>query len=51
MIAFASAIDPWFRRVAAIGHGKFTHMSMYQANIVVADMERSLRHQRRFMEA
>jgi glutathione S-transferase len=31
VIAFASAIDPWFRRVAAIGHGKFTQMTPDQA--------------------
>jgi hypothetical protein len=31
LIAFASVIDPWFKRVAAIGHGKFSEMTPDQA--------------------
>ena len=31
LIAFASAIDPWFKRVAAIGHGDFSEMTPDQA--------------------
>ncbi|HMM88781.1 glutathione S-transferase family protein [Bradyrhizobium sp.] len=31
LIAFAGAIDPWYRRVAAIGHGNFSELSPDQA--------------------
>jgi glutathione S-transferase len=31
LIAFASVIDPWFKRVAAIGHGDFSEMTPDQA--------------------
>jgi glutathione S-transferase len=31
VIAFAGVIDPWFERVAAIGHGTFSEMSPDQA--------------------
>jgi len=31
LIGFSSAIDPWYRRVAAIGHGKFSDMTPEQA--------------------
>jgi glutathione S-transferase len=30
-ISFATVIDPWYRRVAAIGHGKFSEMTPDQA--------------------
>jgi glutathione S-transferase len=31
LIAFASVIDPWFKRVSAIGHGDFSEMTPEQA--------------------
>ena len=31
LIAFASVIDPWFKRVAAIGHGDFSEITPDQA--------------------
>ena len=31
LVAFASVIDPWYKRVAAIGHGKFSEMTPDQA--------------------
>jgi len=31
LIAFAPVIDPWYKRVAAIGHGKFSEMTPDQA--------------------
>ena len=31
LIAFASVIDPWYKRVAAIGHGNFSEMTPDQA--------------------
>ena len=31
LIAFAEVIDPWYKRVAAIGHGKFSEMTPDQA--------------------
>ena len=31
LIAFANVIDPWYNRVAAIGHGKFSEMTPEQA--------------------
>lgn len=31
LIAFAGVIDPWYKRVAAIGHGTFSEMSPDQA--------------------
>lgn len=31
LIAFASVIDPWYKRVASIGHGKFFEMTADQA--------------------
>ena len=31
LIAFGSLIDPWYNRVAAIGHGKFSEMTPDQA--------------------
>lgn len=34
LIAFASLIDPWFRRVAEIGHGNFSEMTPDQAIVV-----------------
>jgi glutathione S-transferase len=31
LIAFANVIDPWYERVAAVGHGKFVEMTPDQA--------------------
>jgi hypothetical protein len=31
LIAFGNVIDPWYSRVAAIGHGKFSEMTPDQA--------------------
>jgi glutathione S-transferase len=31
LISFATVIDPWYKRVAAIGHGKFSEMTPDQA--------------------
>lgn len=31
LIAFASVIDPWYKRVAGVGHGKFSEMTPEQA--------------------
>ena len=31
LIAFANVIDPWYKRVAAIGHGNFSEMTPEQA--------------------
>jgi glutathione S-transferase len=31
LISFATVIDPWYRRVAAIGHGKFSEMTPDEA--------------------
>ena len=42
VIAFAGVIDPWYKRVAAIGHGKFSDMTPDQA-IEVAQGERAER--------
>ena len=42
LIAFANVIDPWYKRVAAIGHGKFSEMTPDQA-IEVAHGQRAER--------
>jgi hypothetical protein len=31
LIAFATTIDPWYKRVGAVGHGKFSEMTPDQA--------------------
>jgi Glutathione S-transferase len=37
LIRFASVIDPWYRRVAAIGHGSYSEMTPDQAIEVARD--------------
>ena len=37
LISFASVIDPWYRRVAAIGHGSYSQMTPDQAIEVARD--------------
>jgi glutathione S-transferase len=37
LISFASAIDPWYKRVAAIGHGSYSEMTPDQAIEVARD--------------
>ena len=37
LISFASVIDPWYRRVAAIGHGSYSEMTPDQAIEVARD--------------
>ena len=40
LIAFASVIDPWYKRVAAIGHGEFSEMTPEQAIAVARENSR-----------
>jgi glutathione S-transferase len=45
LISFASVIDPWYKRVAAIGHGSFSEMTPDQAIEVAKANEPSDPHE------
>ena len=41
LIAFATTIDPWYKRVGAVGHGKFSEMTPDQAIDAARPMSRA----------
>jgi glutathione S-transferase len=45
LIAFPSVIDPWYKRIAAIGHGNFSEMTPEQAIDIARDSVPSEPHE------